>query len=73
MAYYDAIAKQWHEATGYKGGDFKEQVLNRILLDKLSGIEQRSVLELGAGNDYFMSLELRRFSGQVPAKIVVTD
>jgi len=33
MAYYDAIAKQWHEATGYKGGAFKELVLNNILLE----------------------------------------
>lgn len=73
MAYYDTIAKQWHEATGYKGGAFKEQVLNRILLDKLSGIEQSAILELGAGNGYFLPLVLRRFSGQVPARIIVTD
>lgn len=73
MAFYDSIAKQWHEATGYKGGAFKEQVLNRVLLDKLLAIEQKSILELGAGNGYFLPLVLRRFSGQVPAQIVVTD
>ena len=36
MAYYDGIAKRWHETTGYKGGAFKELVLNNILLEKLS-------------------------------------
>ena len=73
MAYYDTIAKQWHEATGYKGGAFKELVLNRILLEKVSGIEQSAILEVGAGNGYFLPLLLRRFSGQVPARIIVTD
>ncbi len=73
MAYYDNIAKQWHEATGYKGGAFKELVLNEILLQKLSGINHCSILELGAGNGYFLPLVLRRFSGQVPAAITITD
>jgi len=27
MAYYDRIVKQWHTATGYKGGAFKELIL----------------------------------------------
>jgi SAM-dependent methyltransferase len=71
--YYDRIAKHWHGTTGYKGGAFKELVLNGILLEKLSGIENRSILELGAGNGYFLPLVLRRFSGQVPFGIIVTD
>jgi SAM-dependent methyltransferase len=73
MTYYDRIAKQWHETTGYKGGAFKELVLNNILLEKLPGIAGRSILELGAGNGYFLPLVLRRFSGQVPSGIIVTD
>src|SRR3954452_6291108 len=73
MAYYDSIAKQWHEATGYKGGAFKELVLNNILLEKLSAIDNRSILELGAGNGYFLPLVMRCFSGQVPAEVVITD
>lgn len=73
MAYYDSIARLWHETTGYKGGAFKELVLNDILLEKLPGIHDRAILELGAGNGYFLPLVLRRFSGQVPACITVTD
>jgi SAM-dependent methyltransferase len=73
MAYYDTIAKRWHETTGYKGGAFKELVLNSILLEKLSGIDNRSILELGAGNGYFLPLVLRRFPGQAPSEIFVTD
>ncbi|MGD0174590.1 MAG: class I SAM-dependent methyltransferase [Anaerolineales bacterium] len=73
MAYYDTIAKQWHETTGSKGGAFKELVLNTILLEKLPGIDKRSILELGAGNGYFLPLVLRRFPGQVPSEIFVTD
>jgi SAM-dependent methyltransferase len=30
-------------------------------------------LEVGAGNGYFLPLVLRRFSGQIPASILVTD
>ena len=73
MAYYNSIAKRWHEITGYKGGAFKELVLNSILLEKLSRINNCSLLELGAGNGYFLPLVLRRFSGQVPSRITVTD
>ena len=73
MAYYDDIAKQWHEATGYKGGVFKELVLNNILLEKIPAIHNRSILELGAGNGYFLPLVMRRFSGQQPSGIVITD
>jgi len=73
MAYYDKIAKRWNEITGYKGGVFKELVLNDILIEKFPAIANISILELGAGNGYFLPLALRRFSGQVPAKITVTD
>ncbi len=73
MPYYDHIAKQWHKATGYKGGTFKELVLNDILLTKLPDIEDRSILELGAGNGYFLPMVSRHFSGQVPSGIVITD
>jgi SAM-dependent methyltransferase len=73
MAYYDSIAKQWHETTEYKGGAFKELVLNNILLEKLPAVDNRTILELGAGNGYFLPLVLRRFSGQVPAEVVITD
>lgn len=73
MAYYDAIASQWHRVTGYKGGAFKRLVLNDILLDSIPEIQGRSILELGAGNGYFMPLVLRRYSGKTPSKIVITD
>jgi len=73
MTYYDRIAKRWHEMTGFRGGVFKELVLNNILLEKFSGAENLAILELGAGNGYFLPLLLRRFSGQVPSKIIVTD
>jgi ubiquinone/menaquinone biosynthesis C-methylase UbiE len=73
MAYYDQIAKNWHKATGYKGGSFKKHVLNDILLREMSSIAGRSILELGAGNGYFMRLALDTYSGQVPQRIVITD
>jgi ubiquinone/menaquinone biosynthesis C-methylase UbiE len=73
MAYYDQIAKNWHKATGYKGGSFKKYVLNDILLREMSAVAGRSILELGAGNGYFMRLALDTYSGQVPQRIVITD
>lgn len=73
MAYYDQIANQWHTATGYKGGAFKEYVLNDVLLEKIPAIEDRAILELGAGNGYFLPLLTRRYSGQRPASVVITD
>ncbi len=73
MAYYDTIARRWHDITGHKGGVFKELVLNDCILGRLPSIARRSILELGAGNGYFMPLLLRRFSGQAPARIVITD
>src|SRR2546426_6337561 len=71
--YYDRIARKWHSVTGAQGGALKKLVLNDLVLDKLTGIAGLSILELGAGNGYFMPLVLRRFSGEVPARIVITD
>jgi SAM-dependent methyltransferase len=73
MAYYDHIFKQWHETTGDTGGTFKELVLNDLLMEKLARIDGCAILELGAGNGYFLPLVLRRFAGQTPAHILVTD
>jgi len=73
MSYYDTIASQWHAATGCAGGAFKELVLNDILIGKLPPPGGRSILELGAGNGYFLPLALRRFGGQTPAHIIVSD
>jgi SAM-dependent methyltransferase len=73
VAYYDRIAKQWHDVTGYAGGAFKELVLNDVLLGQIPGIEARALLELGTGNGYFLPLVFRRFSGQVPKAVVITD
>jgi len=73
MAYYDQIAKQWHRLTGFRGGALKEQVLNDLILNKIDDIDGRAILELGAGNGYFMPLLLKRFSGRGPARIVITD
>jgi SAM-dependent methyltransferase len=72
-AYYDRIAKQWHHLTGYHGGPFKRYVLNDCLLARISGIAGKGILELGAGNGYFAPLLLRRFSGQLPSRLVITD
>jgi SAM-dependent methyltransferase len=73
MTYYDRYARLWHTVTGYQGGAFKEHVLNDVLLGKLPAIHDGSILELGAGNGYFMPLVLRRFSGQIPSSITITD
>jgi ubiquinone/menaquinone biosynthesis C-methylase UbiE len=73
MAYYNQIAKQWHTATGYQGGAFKEHVLNDVLLEKIPEIDDRAILELGAGNGYFIPLLMQRHSGQRPASVVITD
>jgi SAM-dependent methyltransferase len=73
MAYYDRIARRWHALTGARGGALKEFVLNDALLDRMAGIDNRSILEIGAGNGYLLPLVRRRFSGQVPRRIVITD
>lgn len=73
MAFYDHIAKQWHTATGFKGGALKQFVLNDLLIDAIKFVDGRSIIELGAGNGYFLPLVLRRYSGQPPARLVITD
>ncbi len=73
MAYYDRIARKWHSVTGYRGGALKEFVLNDLLIQKVPSVAGRSILEIGAGNGYFLPLLLRRFSGQVPSRIVISD
>jgi SAM-dependent methyltransferase len=72
-AYYDRIARQWHRLTGYHGGAFKRYVLNDRMLSEIRSIDGKAMLELGAGNGYFAPLLLRRFSGQLPARLVITD
>lgn len=48
-------------------------MLNDLLLDRIGRIEGRAILELGAGNGYFAPLLLRRYSGQTPARLVISD
>jgi SAM-dependent methyltransferase len=71
--YYDRIAKQWHRVTGHHGGAFKRYVLNDLIIGRIGRIEDLALLELGAGNGYFAPLLLRRCSGQIPARIVISD
>lgn len=73
MAYYDRIANKWHTVTGFHGGAFKRYVLNDRLLERVGAVEGLRILELGAGNGYFLAWMLRRFSGQTPRRVVVTD
>ena len=63
----------WHRATGYSGGAFKRYVLNDLILEKIGRIAGCAILELGAGNGYFAPLLLRRFSGQIPGRLVISD
>jgi SAM-dependent methyltransferase len=71
--YYNGIAKQWSRATGHHGGALKRYVLNERILARIAGVAVRALLELGAGNGYFLPLLLRRFSGQLPRRVVVSD
>ncbi len=43
------------------------------MLSEISSIAGKAILELGAGNGYFAPLLLRRFSGQLPGRLVITD
>ncbi len=73
MTYYDRIAKNWHTATGYRGGSFKKHVLNSLLLQKMASPTGQTILELGAGNGYFMRLALQHYTGQIPRRVVISD
>jgi SAM-dependent methyltransferase len=42
-------------------------------LGKIESIAGKTILELGAGNGYFAAMMLRRFSGQTPARLLITD
>jgi len=70
LAYYDSIAKQWHKTSGYRGGEFKRFVLNDLLLENIPDIEGQSLLELGAGNGYFMPLVKQKYSGKIPLALM---
>src|SRR5690242_6676240 len=72
-AYYDRIARAWHAATGPQGGAVKRYLLNERVLDRFPDVAGLAILELGAGNGYFLPLALRRFSGRVPARVVISD
>jgi SAM-dependent methyltransferase len=48
-------------------------VLNERILTQIDSIAESAILELGAGNGYFAPLLLRRFSGQLPTRLVITD
>ncbi len=71
--YYSKIAAAWHDATGPAGGPFKKYVLNDELLARIGSIDGKAILELGAGNGYFVRLMMTRKSGERPARLVVTD
>jgi ubiquinone/menaquinone biosynthesis C-methylase UbiE len=43
------------------------------LLVNIPDIEGQSLLELGAGNGYFMPLVLQKYSGKKPARLAITD
>ena len=44
-----------------------------MIISKIPYIEDIAILELGAGNGYFIPLLLKHFSGQLPNRIVITD
>lgn len=71
--YYSKIAAAWHQATGASGGPFKKYVLNDFLIEAIGDISELAILELGAGNGYFMPRLLRRNSGRMAARVVVSD
>ncbi len=73
MAYYDRIAKQWHRVTGYSGGSLKRHILNDRIIACIGSVDDVSILEVGAGNGYFMPLVMKRFSGQIPRRLVISD
>jgi ubiquinone/menaquinone biosynthesis C-methylase UbiE len=48
-------------------------VLNDRVLSQIPDIAGSAILELGAGNGYFVPLLLRHFSGQIPSRLTITD
>ncbi|HKD76383.1 MAG TPA: class I SAM-dependent methyltransferase [Ktedonobacterales bacterium] len=48
-------------------------MLNDRVLSQIPSIAGKAIIELGAGNGYFTPLLLRRFSGQAPSRIAITD
>jgi SAM-dependent methyltransferase len=73
MSYYDHIADAWHRTTGHRGGALKVNVLNDVLLAALPVLDGVRLLEVGAGNGYFMPRALRRRAGQRLDRLVITD
>lgn len=73
IAYYDRIARQWSRATGHHGGALKRYALNERILARITSISDADILELGAGNGYFAALLRRRFSGQAPRRLIISD
>ena len=59
--------------TGHSGGPLKRYVLNERLLARIESVGGLTILELGAGNGYFLPLLMRRFSGQTPDRLLITD
>lgn len=73
MSYYDRIAKRWHDATGFRGGAFKEFALNERIHARIPQLSGAAVLELGAGTGYFAAMMQDRFSGQSLRRHVISD
>ena len=71
--YYSKIPGAWHEATGYSGGPFKKYVLNDYLIQRIGTIDGKAILELGAGNGYFLPLLRKRCAGQKPSRLVIIN
>jgi hypothetical protein len=49
MTYNDSIARQWHQATGYRGGEFKRLVLNDVLCEEQSIYPTKKVINAKPG------------------------
>ena len=48
-------------------------MLNELLLERIDRVSDKAILELGAGNGYFLHLAIRHFSGQHPKRLVLSD
>ena len=71
--YYSKIAKAWHAVTGPEGGALKKHVLNRLVMTRLGPLDGLAVLELGAGNGYFMKWLLDQSGSGSPSRLVITE